>query len=472
MDKRRRQLLLNKKGFKNFLYNRKRESRKRSRKAGFLRYLKLIRDNSKKLKVSYNPPSFEKNRVYATLGKKPDYNDWINFLIPRYQDFSTRDFLKITNGYLLVPEIFSLSEQNGIEESMYFLKNLFHHLYKQNAPQIILDYKNCKYLDVDASALMDIILVGFIGNFNKCTFKGHNIRVKEIQPINYEKEEVREVLFSIGAYANLRGFKMKDENIISFGFKIGDRERDKEGRLKEIHETQIVDYILDCLAKMNRSLTSEAESHISKVVGEVMANAEEHSDFRYRFAVGYFKKTSNIDTHLGTFKLVIFNFGQTIYESFKRADCPNTAVVQQMKDLSEHYTKKNWFSFGSNQFKEQPLWTLYALQERITSVKDCRRGNGSIRFIDRFFKLKGNDDKDNISKLTLISGNTHIIFDGSYSLDTVEIGKETFKMMTFNKNGNIKELPDEKFVNFAEQFFPGTMISAKICITYNNLETE
>jgi hypothetical protein len=45
-------------------------------------------------------------------------------------------------------------------------------------------------------------------------------------------------------------------------------------------------------------------------------------------------------------------------------------------------------------------------------------------------------------------------------------------MMTFNKNGNIKELPDEKFVNFAEQFFPGTMISAKICITYNNLETE
>ncbi len=35
-----------------------------------------------------------------------------------------------------------------------------------------------------------------------------------------------------------------------------------------------------------------------------------------------------------------------------------------------------------------------------------------------------------------------------------------FKMMTFNKNGDIKQKPDKKYVNFAKNYFPGTIISA------------
>lgn len=35
-----------------------------------------------------------------------------------------------------------------------------------------------------------------------------------------------------------------------------------------------------------------------------------------------------------------------------------------------------------------------------------------------------------------------------------------FKMMTFTKNGDIKQKPDKKYVNIVGNYFPGTIISA------------
>ena len=45
-------------------------------------------------------------------------------------------------------------------------------------------------------------------------------------------------------------------------------------------------------------------------------------------------------------------------------------------------------------------------------------------------------------------------------------------MMTFNDTGEIENKPDKKFVTFAENYFPGTIISAKICIKEINTEEQ
>ncbi|WP_020597188.1 hypothetical protein [Spirosoma panaciterrae] len=164
------------------------------------------------------------------------------------------------------------------------------------------------------------------------------------------------------------------------------------------------------------------------------------------------------------------NFGDTIYEKFKDPKCPNQTVVKQMQRLSETYTRKRWFSKA--EFEEETLWTLYALQEGVTSHKDWKRGNGSIRFIDSFFSLKGDTEYDNLSSMTIISGNTRIIFDGSYQIETKEIIRDgkthRFKVMPFNQTGDIEEQPDKKLVKFVPDYFPGTMLSAKICIKPGN----
>ena len=43
-------------------------------------------------------------------------------------------------------------------------------------------------------------------------------------------------------------------------------------------------------------------------------------------------------------------------------------------------------------------------------------------------------------------------------------------MMTFNDTGNIEEKPDSKYVRYEKNYFPGTMLSAKIRIDFNNTE--
>ena len=170
------------------------------------------------------------------------------------------------------------------------------------------------------------------------------------------------------------------------------------------------------------------------------------------------------------FNLAILNFGNTFYETFKNPECNNIQVVEQMKSLSNKYT--SWSMFKKNSFEEETLWTLYALQDGVTRIADWERGNGAIRFIESFFKLKGNEECDNVSKMTLTSGHTRIIFDGNYQIVEKERGKESkkFKMMTFNESGNIEELPDSKYVKHEENYFPGTLLSAKIRIDFNNTE--
>lgn len=470
MSKGRQEIYNSKKGHRNFHKSIRRAKRDRQNRIGFERFVNLLRQKSKLKGEIFLPPEYVKTRFYASLGKKPDYDEIIQFLIPKYLEFSDESLPSIEDGLLKVPETFSLSETP--KESMLFLKRLFNLLYKQLSSNVIIDYQNCKYLDVDASACMDIILAGFISFFNKCNRKGHKIKIDRIKPINLNNSEVKNVLFSIGAYKNLRGFELKNySGFIPFALRIGDSHKDSKGTLKEIHETEIVDYVLSCLGEMRQTLTADAESHLSKVVGEVMANAEEHSNFRYRYAIGYFLKPT-VDNNHGTFKLAIFNFGQTIYESFKRPECQEFEVVKQMKALSTDFTKKG--IFRKAEYEEQTLWTLYALQEGVTSTKDWKRGKGTIRFIDRFFKLKGDQEKDNLTKLSLTSGNTRIIFDGTYPLIEVKKGKDNkkYQMMTFNHSGDIHEKPNNKYVTFAPQYFPGTLISAKICLKYHNIENN
>jgi len=401
----------------------------------------------------------------------PEYNDVIKFLLPKFEKFSERKLPENRDGVLIVPKVFSISEET--EESMYFLKRLFSCLYTQEAANIYIDYQYCIYLDVDASACMDLMLDGFIKYYESCLRRRIVVKIQRILPVNFENNpEVANVLFSIGAYKNIRKFKINNNpnnNFIPFNLRLGDSLYDKKGIWKEIHETQIVDYVIKCLAHSGHKLTPIAEANISKVVGEVMANAEEHSNFRFRYAIGYFLKPDKNNNKLGIFKLSIFNFGQTIYESFSNSNRRKLDIVHKMSDLSQKYTKNGFFRKAK--YEEETLWTLYSLQEGVTSLPDWKRGKGTIRFIDRFFKLKGDDCSDDISRLTLLSGNSKIIFDGSYPLKDKpnDMTGKPLQVMTFNNSGDITQLPDEKFVKFVPQTFPGTLITVKICITDKNI---
>jgi len=142
-----------------------------------------------------------------------------------------------------------------------------------------------------------------------------------------------------------------------------------------------------------------------------------------------------------------------------------------MRTISEQYTKKKFFVF--KEFEEETLWTLYAMQDGVTSVapeRYIRRGNGSIQFIESFFNIKGRmKEFDDISKMTILSGNTNITFDGTYNITNGMIGDEEYKYMTFTTSGKIEDKPDSRFVKYVNNYFPGTIISAKILFNEDDL---
>ena len=468
MNQRKKQLQNTLRGWRNFSKSKKRRLKIKRTLAGLNKHQSNVKKYAIKIGRVYKSPRIKP--ISRKLPPRPDFPDNIRFLASVPESFSKNHYIAHDNGYFYIPECFSLIEQ--YQESFDFLKRLFVVLYKAKVDKVTLDYSRCKRIDVDASICMDIMLAEFIHYINQCRKRGHNIIPDGINPVNFQNRDIMKVLFSIGAYRNLRGVSIDFKDVEALPVLMNSRQYSDVWERSEVHLTQIVEYIKKCLQHFDRELTSESESEFYKVIGEVMSNAEEHSTMPNRFAIGFFQETHDTDGDFGVFNFSIFNFGNTIYQTFKSPDCANPKIVAQMIDLSEDYTSKGWFTKA--EFEEETLWTLYALQEGVTS-KAKKRGNGSIQFIENFFKLKGDDENDNISKLAIVSGNTRVLFDGTYKVtekpNTIK-GKRPYKMITFNKSGNIRDKPDKNFVTFAPHFFPGTLISARILIKFKNTNSE
>ncbi|HAO48735.1 MAG TPA: hypothetical protein DCR35_05190 [Runella sp.] len=454
-----------------FITKRKRhlETRSNLRKLVKKGYNAWLADVLKNLRLKNNrlkPVSFKSHYKHWKLTRNGGlrYSETIRYLLKRKSIFTNISQFDDIDGHLYVPEIFSLTE--NYNESFIFLKRFLYILHNSPFENVVIDYNKCERIDIDASVCMDVILSEFIKYFNFCDQHSLHRKINKILPVNYDKPEIKKLLSSIGSFAIVKGVSISFPDIIPLKLLIGDKKTKDFPAKRELHVTQIVDYIVECLQRMGRELLPQAETNLYKVLGEIIANAEEHSNMQLRYAIGYFQEQIETESSLGVFNFVIFNFGDTIYEKFKSKNCPNQTVVRQMESLSEAYTKKNFFL--GKEFEEETLWTLYSLQDGVTSLSDWNRGRGSISFIESFFNLKGGMIHDEKSQLTLLSGNTRIIFDGKYEVKSIvkedKAQIRNYKAITFNKSGDINDKPDKKYVTFVENYFPGTMLSAKIHI--------
>ncbi len=430
------------------------------------------------------------------LKSKESYIDkyTIQELINRFMPINTKFLLsneksnfnldKITKGVshrnqkIQVPKHFSLIEKSN--ESYTFITNLLGVLVNQNSSLVEIDYSECEKVDLEAQVLLDIILKDMLTFYKACSSSLEmNTRIKRISAINIDNSNVNKLLFSVGSPAIHTDDRRDFKDIIPYPLCVHNRAKQGDSVViseqKDIDTTKLVDYVLSCLKRMGKRLTVEKLDDLCVVISEMLINAEEHSTTDYRFSIGYFHEINKANEHYGMFHLVILNFGGTIYEKFNSPDCPNVGIVQKMKKLSEEYTRRRFFS--REQFEEETLWTLYSLQEGVTSVAETeykKRGNGSIRFIESFFNIKGyNNHEDDFSKMAILSGKTSIVFDGKYAIKekTDELG-DTYKYMTFNNSGEIEEKPDSNYVKFEDNYFPGTVISAKILFNEDDLTNE
>jgi hypothetical protein len=364
---------------------------------------------------------------------------------------------------MLVPKIFSLHE--NYEETLVFIKKIYFILDSEKIRKLVIDYSQCERVTADAVALKDSVLRMFIDYKRRCLKIGRIPSFENIYIRNWQKPNLDKVMFTTGSISYFLGIKREFPNVKALPFLIGDRGNKNMGRTCELHITETMNYLEDCCAEMGSPLPHKLGKQLYDILGEIYINAEEHGSLGERFSLGFFERGELNDEDIGVLHFTVFNYGKTIYEVFKGPECQNKAVQDQMKRLSEKFTKNNWFKAA--QFTEENLWTLYALQEGVTSHANWRRGHGTITFLDRFFQIATFVGSLKQSALKLYSGNTQIIFDGTYPLKSVPIDHEKpdgqkVKKLTFNKSYSFDEPPDKKFVNFVNDFFPGTLITAQI----------
>lgn len=371
-----------------------------------------------------------------------------------------------SHGRIKIPANFSVTENP--EESYETLQRIVSSLLIERYDSLILDYNECHNVELGTQVLQDIILKGY-AEFQEWLRR----RKKHLVPhftSSFEAEHifdesVSKMTFSVGSPVNLRIRENKYDDVEKSKLRIHDEKsyarlkRTKEEET-ELEITSLGEYVVNSLAKVNRELTDDEIEALYSVIGEALVNADDHSTTKYRFSIGYFEKKKIEGQEVGLFKLAILNLGRTIYQTFHDPDCANKKHVERMKQLSDKYTQSKWWL--PRKFEEETLWTLYALQDGVTSKKE-KRGSGTISIIESFFNIKGNDDKDNLSRMMIVSGSSCVKFDGSYKIQKKkdENGK-MMSVMTFNKSGNIEDKPDNTCVYSNESFFPGTLLSVSL----------
>lgn len=224
---------------------------------------------------------------------------------------------------------------------------------------------------------------------------------------------------------------------------------------KENTVTDFVDHINSCLIVNGRQLTQEARFRLADYTGEIISNAEDHTDMNDWSVVGYLD--NNYEQH--ACEITIFNFGNTISSTLK--DLPDDhytkTIITPYIDLHE---SKGWFG---ESWDEDDLLTLMALQGDISQKNtnnEMDRGQGTVEMIEFFQKIHKECTKEDKScaRMAILSGKTHVLFDGTYSMTS----SESRKVIAFNKDNDLNQRPDKKYVtNLGDISFPGTIISIR-----------
>lgn len=366
------------------------------------------------------------------------------------KNFKKGEFYKIPSVInkksctITIPEKFNLIDNPN--ESLDTLKEINYVFEKSRCRELRFDYSNCVNLGLDASVICDLLVKN--GKEHRKSV-GKKITLSGNLPQGYFNQEL---FFNSGLLRHLKLVKREDKLVERLEPFVDDKDVNKL-------TNDTIAYYNKCLQRYGVELNASGIDYFTKLVGEIIGNASEHSgDNGDWYVSGHFTQAGNQECGRGS--LVFVSIGNTIYENLKY----NTKSDDTKHKLEEHL-KLHKPLFGLN-WNEETSLTVLGLQYKISSETDLKhpdRGTGTIKFIDSFSKLGKKIDGDN-PKMSILSGNTHILFDGTYNLEEKQIGDSKIKTIAFNKNNNIKEKPDQKYVKLLNNYFPGVIISVNFYV--------
>ena len=339
-----------------------------------------------------------------------------------------------------IPSVFSFI--NNPNETILTLKRIYYAGMNNHIKSIYFNYSQCNELGLCASLITDLIVLSLP------RYKSKKIYLHGSAPKSFEARK----LFNITGLPKHLGIvdqSTPDSEILDTLSNL------ESGEMSE----RVVDFYDKCLSTQGYSLTMSGKSAFANMIGEVINNSEQYSGVNGTWhALGYFDKPEKGENY-GKCRLVLMNFGNSIYESLKEED-----TTEYTKNQLEKHTKKNYNFIDKITYTEEMLWTLYSLQQNISKKRkdiNDNRGNGTIKLIKNFMAVGAKyENKQSIMSIT--SGKCQIIFDGTYELKEKNNNGKKYDQVAFNEENDLNKKPDRKYVYCIQNKFPGTIISMEI----------
>jgi len=362
---------------------------------------------------------------------------------------------------IVIPKVFSLIDNP--EETLETLGKIRSACFDLKIKELFINHRYCEKVDIGASVVLDVLLLELR---KQCT---RNKRKSKIWGRYSENEHVKEILNASGLPKHL-GVTPESENMKldkkykPFNLYVGERIdsiSENKSTMVEDASTKLTEYFDSLIESKGLKIDRKGKKKLGKLISEVLNNAEEHSNNKQWYVIGYMDQ---LNDKVGICNIALFDFGDSIHKSLTSCDL-NDKIQTNIKSLIEQHTKKKFFEFGNNWTPEN-LWTLFALQEGVSRFnvgeKYFDRGNGSVDMIEFFLNLGRCFDNSVQPKMALISDKTYILFDGKYRLKEMDIKGEKRKIIAFNSANNLEERPDKKYIkNLENTNFPGTIIAMR-----------
>jgi hypothetical protein len=363
-----------------------------------------------------------------------------------------------------IPRRFSCIEDP--EEALAVFQSLASLADRRALKEVFFDHSACETLELGASVVMDVIALELRRVWRA---RRHQTTFAGAYPGSVR---VREVLQTTGLVKNLGVFDkiLRDSRRFELLSLISGRRGKTSARKSSSHENAaqaLAEYLDRCLERQGHRLTRDGLRLVANIVSEILNNAEEHSGGPPWHVIGYMYQE---DGGVGECSIAIFNLGDTIFETLTDPTA-SPQLKGELRELSSLHRSRGLFGVT---WTEETLWTLYSLQEgvsRFTGQAQGRdRGFGTVRMIELFQKLGQTTGGVRRPRMCLMSGSTHISFDGTYQMGPRR-DREGRKVIAFNAENDLSMKPDSSAVKSLNGFFPGTLISMEFFLDKAYLKT-
>jgi len=361
--------------------------------------------------------------------------------------------------HIFFPKRFSFIE--APDEAIAVLNDLVRFSLQSRTKKIVVHQEDCVLIDHCAESAATALAV-----------QAHGWPMVRFQGTFPTSEEQRDIVRATGLPSRLGINLSEPDGFLKFPLQHERRARGTAERssIKEVLASEVAKHVNTCLNEYHWELTDASKMYLISLVGEILENAEEHSQRDDWWIAGYLRRKSEVS--YGDCHITIFNFGRTLAESLQ--DLPADSMLRGRIDSLVRQHKKGFFSGG---WTEENLWTLYALQGGVSRLNQGRdtlggdRGTGTVQMIEFFQHLGSSTVAEQPPKMCVVSGSTHILFDGTYKMKRQKTANgEVAEIIAFNKQNDLRKAPDPKYVRNLKKPFPGTLISLRFYIDPKNLE--